>query len=75
MDVRVGLPLRGVKGVKTPMEFGDDSGLFSWPCRKKGPHLAMMGASRGFSPAAAPGKSGLHARGEGERQGGTGDFP
>ena len=47
-------PLRGVKGVKPPMEFGDDSGLFSWPCRKKGPHLAMMGASRGFSPAAAP---------------------
>ena len=32
----------------------DDSGLFSWPCRKKGPHLAMTGASRGFSPAAAP---------------------
>ena len=32
----------------------DDSGLFSWPCRKKGPHLAMTGASRGFSPAVAP---------------------
>ena len=32
----------------------DDSGLFSWPCRKKGPHLVMTGASRGFSPAAAP---------------------
>ena len=47
-------PLRGLKGVKPPMEFGDDSGLFSWPCRKKGPHLAMTGASRGFSPAAAP---------------------
>ena len=36
------------------MEFGDDSGLFSWPCGKKGPHLAMTGASRGFSPAVAP---------------------
>ena len=30
------------------MEFGDVSGLFSWPCRKKGPHLAMTGHLVGF---------------------------
>ena len=30
-----------------------DSGLHSRPCRKEGPHLTMMGESRGFSQAVA----------------------
>ena len=33
----------------------EDLGLLSRPCRKRGPHLAMMGAYRGFSQGAVPG--------------------
>ena len=61
-------PLCGLNGVKPPVKFGERT----WDCSpghagKDGPHLAMTEGSCGFSRTAAPGKSGLHARGEGER--------
>ena len=48
-------PLSGVKGVKPPVEFGERT----WECspghaENEGPHLAMTGASHGFSRAVAP---------------------
>ena len=79
-------PLSGLQGAKLPVDFGDRTRYCSpGHAEKEGPHLAMTGASRGFSRAAAqvwcfsrgttgssrasrvaPGKSGLHERGEGE---------
>ena len=79
-------PLSGLQGAKLPVDFGERTRYCSpGHAEKEGPHLAMTGASRGFSRAeaqvwcfprgmlgaqgascAAPGKSGLHARGEGE---------
>ena len=79
-------PKNGLNGVKPPVEFVERTRDCSLGhAEKEGPHLAMTGASRGFSRAeaqvwcfprgmlgaqgascVAPGKSGLHARGEGE---------
>ena len=48
-------PKRGLNGVKPPVEFGERTRDCSL-CHagKEGPHLAMTGASRGFSRAAVP---------------------
>ena len=48
-------PLSGLKGVKPPVEFGERTRDCSpGHARKEGRHVAKMGASRGFSRAAAP---------------------
>ena len=48
-------PLSGLKGVKPPVEFGERTRDCSpGHAGKEGHHLAMKGASRGFSRAAAP---------------------
>ena len=48
-------PLSGVKGVKPPVEFGERTCECSpGHAENEGPHLAMTGASHGFSRAAAP---------------------
>ena len=48
-------PLSGLKVVKPPVEFGERIRDCSpGHAGKEGPHLAMTGASRGFSRAAAP---------------------
>ena len=48
--------LSDLKGVKPPVEYGERTQDFSLGHdRNEGPHLAMMGESRGFSRAAAPG--------------------
>ena len=48
-------PLSGLKGVKPPVEFGQKNRNGSpGHAGKEGPHLAMMGESRGFSRDGAP---------------------
>ena len=49
-------PKSGLNGVKPPVDFGErilDCSLGH--AGKEGPHLAMTGASRGFSQGAVPG--------------------
>ena len=81
LSSRDGYPLEpksGLNGVNPPVEFGQRTRDCSLGhAGKEGPHLEMTGASRGFSQevrrgaqgasCVAPGKSGLDARGEGER--------
>ena len=59
LSSRDGYPLEpnsGLNGVKPPVDFGErilDCSLGH--AGKEGPHLAMTGASRGFSQGAVPG--------------------
>ena len=49
-------PKRGLNGVKPPVEFGQRTrDCCLGHAGKEGPHLAMTGASRGFSQGAVPG--------------------
>ena len=49
-------PLSGLKGVKPPLQFAERTRDCSpGQTGKEGPHLAMTGASRGFSQGAVPG--------------------
>ena len=59
LSSRDGYPLEpksGLNGVKPPVEFGERTRDCSLGhAGKEGPHLAMTGASRGFSQGAVPG--------------------
>ena len=47
-------PLSGLQGAKLPVDFGERTRYCSpGHAEKEGPHLAMTGASRGFSRAEA----------------------
>ena len=48
-------PLSCLKGVKSSRVLSGNSGMLSRRCRRKGPHVALTGESRGLSRVAAGG--------------------